>query len=267
VPAPETEIEAGLGNVVSAIAATLRPSAMVAVPVSVATLLPRAVLLPGALRGPSPLLLPLNRLLLRTLGLLLLVSLLGTLRRLLPGLLRTLRRLLPGLLGTLRRLLPGLLGTLRRLLPGLLGTLCRLLPGLLSTLCRLLPGLLGTLCRLLPGLLRTLSLLRTLRLLLLRLFLGSLLWSCSGLRALLFLRLSLLLRRPRLRLWSLCLRALLLCGPRRRLLWPALLLFRRLGLFFFGISPLRVGRNNRPECQEQGAGKGSSNVLHRNDLR
>jgi hypothetical protein len=30
---------------------------------------------------------------------------------------------------------------------------------------------------------------------------------------------------------------------------------------------LRVGRHDRPECQEQGAGKSGSNVLHRNDLR
>jgi hypothetical protein len=30
---------------------------------------------------------------------------------------------------------------------------------------------------------------------------------------------------------------------------------------------LRVGRDDRPECQEQGGGKTSSNVLHCNDLR
>jgi hypothetical protein len=208
---------------------------------------------------------------LRTLGLLLLPGLFVTLRRLLPGLFATLRRLLPGLLATLRRLLPGLLATLRRLLPGLFAALRRLLAGLFATLRRLLTGLLATLRRLLPGLLwaRLLlpGLLRTLRLLLLRLFLGSLLRSGGGLRAALFLRLFLLLLRPRLRLRRLGLRLLWLCGPRRRLLWFALLLFRRLGLFWFGVSPLGVGRDNRPECQEQGAGKGSSNVLHRNHLR
>ena len=227
MPAPETEIEAGLGNVVTAVAATLRPGAVVAIPVPVAALLPATVPLPCALRGPSPLFLPRNCLHLRTLGLLLLPSLLWTLRLLLPGLLWALRLLLRGLLRTLRLLLRGLLWALRLLLPGLLWAL---------------------------------------RLLLLRLFLGSLLRSGGGLRAVLFLRLLLLLLRPRLRLCRLGLRPLLLCGPRRRLLWLALLLFRRLGLFLFGISPLRVGRHDRPECQEQGAGKSSSNVLHHNDL-
>jgi hypothetical protein len=202
----------------------------------------------------------------------LLPGLFATLRRLLPGLFATLRRLLPGLFATLRRLLPGLFATLRLLLRGLLWALRLLLPSLLRTLRLLLRGLLWALRLLLPGLLWTLRLLLrgllwTLRLLLLRLFLGSLLRSGGGLRALLFLRLFLLLLRPRLRLRRLGLRPLLLCGPRRRLLWLALLLFRRPGLFLFGISPLRVGRDDRPECQEQGAGKGSSNVLHRNNLR
>jgi hypothetical protein len=197
---------------------------------------------------------------LRTLGLLLLPSLLWTLRLLRRGLLRTLRLLLRGLLWALRLLLRGLLWALRLLLPGLLWALRLLLRGLLRTLRLLLRGLLWALRLLLPGLLWAL------RLLLLRLFLGSLLRSGGGLRAVLFLRLLLLLLRPRLRLCRLGLRPLLLCGPRRRLLWLALLLFRRLGLFLFGISPLRVGRHDRPECQEQGAGKSSSNVLHHNDL-
>jgi len=77
------------------------------------------------------------------------------------------------------------------------------LVSLFAALRRLLVSLFAALRRLLPGLLRArplfLSLLRRPRLLL-RLFLGSLLRSGSGLRAVLFLRLFLLLRRPRLRL-------------------------------------------------------------------
>ena len=62
---PEIEIEAGLRNVVSAIASTLRPGAMVACPVLRAILLPCTMPLPAAaLLHPSPLLLPRDCLLL-----------------------------------------------------------------------------------------------------------------------------------------------------------------------------------------------------------
>jgi len=178
--------------------------------------------------------------------------------------------LLPGLLGTLRRLLPGrllsLLRPLRLLLSWLLLSLLRPLRLLLSWL---LLSLLRPLRLLLSWLLR--SLLRPLRRLLLRLLrrlLGTLLlWSCSGLRALLFLRPRLLLLPPRLRLWRPFLRALLLCGPWRRLLWLALLPFSRLGLGFLGLLSLRVAGDDRPERQEQGSGTGNSNGLHGSGLR
>jgi hypothetical protein len=48
VVAPEVEIEAGLRNVVTAIASTLRPGAMLGCPVLRATLLPGAMFLPAA---------------------------------------------------------------------------------------------------------------------------------------------------------------------------------------------------------------------------
>ena len=54
----EIETEAGLRNVVAAIASTLRPAAMIACPASSTILLPGALPLPGALLCPSALLLP-----------------------------------------------------------------------------------------------------------------------------------------------------------------------------------------------------------------
>ena len=93
---PEGETEGGLRNVVAAVAATLQPVAMLAVPLLSATLLPCAIPLVAALPCPSPLLLPRDCLLPRTLRLLLLPGLLGTLCLLLPLLL--LRLLDPPLL-------------------------------------------------------------------------------------------------------------------------------------------------------------------------
>jgi hypothetical protein len=63
----EIEAEAGLRNVVTAIASTLCPGAMIAVPVLSTILLKCAMPLPSALLLPSPLLLPRDCLLLRTL--------------------------------------------------------------------------------------------------------------------------------------------------------------------------------------------------------
>ena len=212
------------------------------------------MLLPCAIAGPSPLLLPRNRLLLRTLRLLLLTRLLRTLRLLLSWLLRSLLaalRLRSGLSALLRFrliwLLPRLLGTLRLLLPWLLRRLLgplRLRSGLFALLrfrlVWLLPRLLGTL--------------RLLLLLFGRLLSALLLRSWSRLRALL------------LRLRRLCLGPLLLGGPGRRLLWLALLLLGRLGLLFLGISPLAIGGENRAECKKQGSGARNSNKLHSNGL-
>src|ERR1019366_1210981 len=206
---PEIEAEAGLRNIVTAIASTLRPSAMIAFPALSTILLPRTVPLPAALFQPSPLMLPRDCLLLRTLRLL----------------------LLPGLLGTLCRLL------LRLLLPRLLGPL----------LLRLSSGLCVLLLRLL------LLLLSALRLLLLRPLLLRL-WGPLLLR---------LLRGLRVLLLRLALRALLLCGWRRTLLLPTLLLFGRIALFFLLLVLLRVRGDNRPEKQKQGGGTGSSNELHK----
>jgi hypothetical protein len=128
------------------------------------------------------------------LGLLLFVSLFGTLRlffRLLLGLRRAVlwSRLLPGLLG-MRRLLFRLRFPLRRF-------------GLLP---------------------------------------GSLLRSCGRLGVLLWF---LLLLSARLRLWSLCLRALLLGGVRRRRLRLDLLFCRRLSLLFLGLFLLRVPKRSK----------------------
>ena len=153
---PERESEAVLGNIVTAIASTLCPGAMLACPVLRTILLQRSMRLPGAVLGPSPLLLPRDCLLLGTL------------------------RLLPARLGTLglllwRSLLLSLLGPLLlRSLPrsSLLGPLLwRLLSrsGLMGPLLwRLLPrsSLLG------PLLLRLLSRSGLLRPLLLRLPFG-----------------------------------------------------------------------------------------------
>ena len=121
VATPEGEIIGRLWNVVAAIASTLRPVAMVVTPVMIATLLETGMRLPGAIPGPSALLLPIGGLLPGALRLLLLPCLLnrlgGALLRL-PGLLRWLG-------GALLRL-PGLLSWLG-------GALLRL-PGLLSWL-------------------------------------------------------------------------------------------------------------------------------------
>ena len=91
---PEIETEAVLRNIVTAIASTLRPCAMLACPLLSAILVPGTLPLPGTLLLPSPLLLPRDGLLLGTLRLRLSLSLLGALFRLL--LLRPL--LLSGLL-------------------------------------------------------------------------------------------------------------------------------------------------------------------------
>jgi len=61
----------------------------------------------------------------------------------------------------------------------------------------------------------------------------------------------------------LCLRALLLCGRPRSLLWLTLLLFR---LLFF-LLVLRVRRDNRPEKQNQGSGTGNSKEFHSDRLQ
>ena len=112
---------------------------MLAFPLSSTALLPCTLLAPGALLYPSPILLPNGCLLPRTLRLLLLPGLLGTLclLRLRPLLLSLLGTLLPAavaavvaesaLLGTLCLLL------LRPLMLSLLGTLLLRLPSRLST--------------------------------------------------------------------------------------------------------------------------------------
>jgi len=213
---PEIETEAVLRNVVTAIASTLHPGPMLAFPPLSTTLLPCTMPLPATLLQPSPLLLPRDCLLLRTVRLLLLPGLLGTLSLLL---------LRPLLLSLLDPLLLWLLLQLRLLLP-------------------LLPGLLGAL-----SLLLLLSLLDPL-----------LLWWLSGL-SVPRLRLVLLLLSACLRSLRLSLRVLLLCGRRRALLLPTLLLFR-LALFLVLLVVLRVRRDTRPEKQKQGCGTGSSNELH-----
>jgi hypothetical protein len=94
----------------------------------------------------------------------------------------------------------------------------------------------------------------------LRLLLQSLL--ASLLRLLLPSLLCLMLLRlllPRL------LGPLLLCGWRRTLPLPTLLLFG-LALFFLLLVVLRVCRDDRSAKQKQGSGTGSSNKLHRNRL-
>jgi len=198
---------------------------MIAGPVVHAILLQRIMPLPGAVLGPSPLLLPRDCLLLATL------------------------RLLPGRLGTsgllLRRpLLLMLLNPLLLWLPllrGLLGLpLLRLLFWSSLLGLPLLRLLFGSLLR--PLLLRLLSR-SLLGLPLLRLLFGSLL-------RLLLLRLlsRSLLGLPLLRLLS------------RSLLGPLLLRLPLSFAFFF----LRVGRVNRPQQHEQDANADHSNQLHRN---
>ena len=238
----EIEIEAGLRNVVTAIASTLRPGAVVALPVLSAILLPCTMTLPAAaLLYPSAPLLPRDCLLLRTLRLLL-TGLFGTL-----FLLLRLRPLLLSLLDPLRLLLlPGLLGTLYLLLrPGCLSLLGLLLlvNGLrLLLLPRLLPDLLCLLLR--P---RGMCLLGPLRLL-------------SGLCVLLLLRPLLRLLRANLPLLRLRLRTLLLCGwPRGRLRFRLMLLRPCLFLILL----LCPGRDHRPEKHKRGSGSDNSNELHR----
>ncbi len=161
MPPSEGETEAILRDVRSAVAAALRPVAMVGRPVLGAVLLPGIVALPAAVLYPAALLLPGSCLLvgalgrLAALGLLVALWLLWTL-----GLLLALRLLLLRLLWTL-----GLLLALRLLLLRLLRTL-----GLLLALRRLL----------LRRLLRTLGLLLALR----RLLLRRLLWTLGLLLAL-----------------------------------------------------------------------------------
>jgi len=228
----EIETEAVLRNEVTAIASTLRPSAMIAVPVLSTILLECAMRLPGAMLLPSPLLLPCNCLLLRTLQLLL--GLLGTLwlLLLLSGL-RVLLLLL--LLGSLLLLLSGLRVLL---LLRLLGPLLLLLLSGLRTLLLLLRLLGPLLLLLLSGLCTLLLLLRLLGPLLLLLL--------SGLRALLLLR---------------------LLGPLLLLLLSGLCaLLLRLTLFFVLLT-LRVRRDNRPEEQKQGGSASGSNELHNGHLR
>ncbi len=264
---PEIEIEAGLRNVETAIASTLRPVAMLASPLMSTIPLPCALSLPRALLLPPALLLPRDCLLLRTLRLLLL-SLLGPLLRLLfLSLLGSLllRLLLLSLLGPLLRLLfLSLLGSLllRLLFLSLLGSLLlRLL--LLSLLGPLLLRLL--LLSLLGPLLLRLLLLSLLGPLLLRLLLLGLLGPLLLLRLLLLgllgplllLRLLLLsLLGPLLLLRSLLLRLL---GP---LLLLRLCLRARLLIVFF----LSVHRDKRPKKQKQGNRVGNSNELHSNRL-
>ena len=137
----EIETEAGLRNVVAAIASTLRPAAMITCPASSTILLPGALPLPGTLLCPSALLLPGDGLLpvaeRRLLDLTVRLPLLGLLDPLLLVpllLLRLLNPLLPLRL-LLLRLLSGL-----RLLNRLLGAspfTLLLLPALLLLLLRL----------------------------------------------------------------------------------------------------------------------------------
>ena len=221
VLAAETEIEAGLRNVVTAVASALLPGAMVGRPVLGAILLPGIFRLPtAALLYPSPLLLPRSGLLLVALGLNLRLRLRGALLLWLGllGALRLLGLLSLRLLGTLLWLSLRLLGALLLLLLLRLGAL--LLLGLLRTLLLLLLlGLLGPLLRLWRTLL--LGLLSTLLLRLRRPLL--LLLGLLGVLLLLRLRRTLLLR---------LLRALLLLG-----LLGMLLLLRLLGMLLL----LRLG--------------------------
>jgi hypothetical protein len=64
-----------------------------------------------------------------------------------------------------------------------------------------------------------------------------------------------------LRLLRLFLKALLLCGRRRCLLLPVLMLFR-LALSFVLLVALRKRRDHRPEQQKEGSHISSSNDLH-----
>ncbi len=145
----EIETEAILRNIVATIAAALRPSAVIGLPMRGARLLPSGLPLPSAMLLPTPLLLPRVSLLLGALGrrvatlLRLLARLLGTFPRLLR---LTLLPLLPLWLRLLGRLLSPLLPLRPRLLRGLLSPL--LLPLRLCLLWRPLGALLLLLLRL-----------------------------------------------------------------------------------------------------------------------
>jgi hypothetical protein len=106
--AAEIETESGLGNVVAAIAPALRPGVMLGFPSLRTALLPATLAPPGALLGPSALLLPCDRLSLRP-------------ARLLPGLRRSLLLRLPLVLSlsgwSALLLLPGLRRSLLLRLP------------------------------------------------------------------------------------------------------------------------------------------------------
>ena len=265
--ASEIEAEAVLRNIVAAVSATLRPSAMIAGPVLRTILLKCALPLPSALLLPSPLLLPCGCLLL------------SALRLLLPGLLRTLSPLL--ILGLLllillNALLLRLSVPLWRLILLLLPALSLLLALRLLLLILLDPLLLrlsGPLWRLALLLLPALSLLLILRLLLL-ILLDPLLLRLTGplwrlvlrllpalLSPLLILLLVLVSLLACLRWLGLFLRALLLPGRRCALLLPPLLPFGRI-LPFLLLVLLRVRRDYRPKKQNQASGTGSSNESH-----
>jgi hypothetical protein len=140
---PEIETEAVLRNVVTAVASSLHPCAMIAFPPLSTILVPCTMLLPAAPLYPSPLLLPRGGLLLCTARLLLLRLLGPLLLRLLSGLSAPLLRLdlfllVPASL-LLRLLLLRLLGSLwLRLLSGLSPPLLPLPLRLLAALFLLL---------------------------------------------------------------------------------------------------------------------------------
>ncbi len=68
MPYAEIETETSYRNVISAVAAALRPGAVITLPIGGAILLPGSVFLPSALRMPAGLLLPSLRLLIAALG-------------------------------------------------------------------------------------------------------------------------------------------------------------------------------------------------------
>jgi hypothetical protein len=248
----EIETEAGLRNVVAAIASTLRPAAMIARPASSTILLPGAMPLPGALLRPSALLLPRDGLLPVAERLLLNLMIPLLLLRLLDPLLVPLLLLRPLDLLLLVPLL--LLGPLDLLL---LVPLLLLGPPDLLLVPLLLLGPLDLLLLVPLLLLRLLSPRLPLRLLLLRLLLGlGLLSRLLAARPLTLLLLSPLL----LLLLRLPLRTLLLRGWRFPLA-PALLPFW-LALLFIVPVLLRVRGPSRPKKQQQSSGAHSSNELH-----
>jgi hypothetical protein len=225
----EIETEAGLRNVVAAIASTLRPAAMIACPASSTILLPGALPLPGTLLCPSALLLPGD------------------------GLLPVAERRLLDL--TVRLPLLGLLDPLLLVPLLLLGALDLLLLRPLSLLLLVPLLLLRLLSPLLP---LRLLLMRLLLRLLLGLRLLSRLLAASPSALLLLPALLLLLLRLRLRM-------LLLRGWRFPLA-PTLLPFWLAILFIVPVL-LRVPGDSGPEKQQQSNGAHSSNELHYYRLR